>query len=93
MKKNISKILLIIGSVVLIIGLIFAIQEKFQSPEPQNPNQGHEGVNPSKPGGDYVGGDIEDIQTEDKNQDEINTLVDAIFNYDAGREKLNELTG
>jgi hypothetical protein len=93
MKKNIGKAIAIIGGLILIIGIVFIAQEKFQSPTPQNPDQGSEGGKPGKPGGEYVGGDIEDIQTEDKNQEEINALVDAIFNYDAGQKKLNELTG
>ena len=62
MKKNIGKAIAIIGGLILIIGIVFIAQEKFQSPTPQNPDQGSEGGKPGKPGGEYVGGDIEDIQ-------------------------------
>lgn len=94
MKKNTSKILLIIGSVILIVGLIFVIQEKFQSPEPQMPSQDDTGENPNKPGGSgQIGGDIEDIQTEEKTQEELNELVDVLFSSDVSKEKLEKLVG
>lgn len=93
MKKNIGKAILIVGILILIIGIIFVVQEKFAS-SPKIPNQPVDEGNPINPGDkDQIGGDIEDVQTEEKTEEELNKLVDALFNDDTTKDYLSELTG
>ncbi len=90
MKKNIGKILLVIGGIILIIGIVFVVQEKLITPNSPNPPIDDNDPNPDK---DFEDKEIEEIQTEDKTKNEINELLDAIFEKDISKEKLSKITG
>lgn len=91
MKKNIGKILAIIGGLILVIGIVFAVQEKFgDSTDKKNPSIDH---NDKEPTEDFENKKIEELQPEEQTKEEINELVDALFKEDVTRTKLEEIIG
>lgn len=83
MIKKIGKIIAILGALIVIIGIIFALQKKL-APTPNNKDDEEDYFEDKK---------IEEIQTEEKTTKEINELVDALFKEDVSKEELEKITG
>ena len=89
MNKKLGLIGLIIGILVLLVGVVFIINDKEETPK-DNPSQD----NPSdKPGEEEKDKPIKDIQTEEVTKKEINELIDTLFKDNVTKKELEKIVG
>ena len=84
MNKKLGLIGLIFGILFLLVGVVFIVNDKNDTPK-DNPSV--------KPGEDDKDKPIKDIQTEEVTKKEINELIDTIFTEDVSEKELEKIVG